>query len=209
MNEAIQSTIEAITSQPDDFFQNVLRFFVIYLIILWVAFSLWVFTDAKKRYKNIVVAALVALFVLVFNFPALVLYFVVRPEDPLFMEDSSYYSVGGVDVPLVKFVGDKGEVKMSLNLHITSELHKQADMSLDLGISGERADFSIGQSKKVETQKETSVENSPRKLSDHVSEKDANIVKKTKGRVSKSLKEAAKSAKKIGKKLPKRGSKKK
>lgn len=53
---------------------------VAYIVLMWVIATFWVYFDARRRYKNIWIVILIALLVAPFNFPALILYIMLRPE---------------------------------------------------------------------------------------------------------------------------------
>jgi len=55
----------------------------IYLVALWGALILWTYRDARSRYDNWQVWTLAAAMVGVFNLPGLLLYFAIRPQEPL------------------------------------------------------------------------------------------------------------------------------
>ncbi len=146
LTDMFETLVGSITGDGAIDFNVVLQGFGIYLALLWIALCVWVYADASKRYKNMLVAVLVTLFVFILNFPALIIYLVIRPEEEFLIKDEMSYSdsaVGGVDVPLVKFTGEDGEVKLSLNLQISPSLNKEADMTLDFGITTKREDLKI------------------------------------------------------------------
>lgn len=103
-------------------YKSILAYAAIYLVSLWLLFCLWVFFDAKKRYTNMAVPIALFLAVLILNFPALIFYLIIRPEDD---EDMFFYggeqnsSNGGVNVPLVNFVGESGNIELSFGLNIS------------------------------------------------------------------------------------------
>lgn len=53
---------------------------VAYIVLMWVIATFWVYFDARRRYKSIWIVILIALLVAPFNFPALILYIMLRPE---------------------------------------------------------------------------------------------------------------------------------
>ena len=102
--------------QAKDDFSKIFLFVLIYLAVLWLMFSLWVFVDAQKRYKKSWIAVLMFLLVFLLNFPLLIFYLIIRPEKE--DENVMYLQTGesefsGVDVPVVNFTGENG-VEMSL-----------------------------------------------------------------------------------------------
>jgi hypothetical protein len=132
MNEIIQSLLSTVVSDSGPEFSLIFQGFLVYLLLLWVAFCLWVFADARKRYGNIFIALILTLGVFVLNFPALILYLVVRPEEEL------DYQGGGVEVPVAKFIDENGEVKLSLNLHIHSQFTPNAEMDININTGSDR-----------------------------------------------------------------------
>ncbi len=107
--------IGQILDAKDDFSKFIL-FLLIYLALLWLMFSLWVFVDAQKRYRKPLIAILMFFMVLILNFPMLIFYLIIRPEKE--DENVMYLQTGesefsGVDVPVVNFTGENG-VEMSL-----------------------------------------------------------------------------------------------
>ncbi len=127
-------------------YQTVLAAVGIYLLALWLMFCFWVFMDANKRYKKPMVATLMALLVFVFNFPALVFYLIIRPEQDdladLMALDSAMQ--GGVQVPIVNFTGANGEVQLSLSLQIHPQLQGQSDMVVNVGWESNNPNMQVG-----------------------------------------------------------------
>lgn len=122
---------------------NLLIVIVIYIAALWLMFCLWVLIDANKRYHNFLIAILFTLIVFVFNFPALIFYLILRPE-----EEGGYLAsdpAGGVNVPLMNFLGEDGQVKMSLNLTVANQStqpNSASDMDIQVRWQGDKANFS-------------------------------------------------------------------
>lgn len=116
----------------------------LYILILWLMFSFWVYVDARKRYKKTSIGIVFFFVVFIFNFPALIFYLVTRPEDEndfLFFP-SDNLSNRGVNVPVVNFVGQDGKVNFSLELKINNpEVAHSADMSVDVNWKSENKDF--------------------------------------------------------------------
>lgn len=117
-------------------FPSILIGVLVYVGLLWFLFSFWVFLDAKKRYKNWKIAIIFFLVVLIFNFPSLVFYLLVRPEDEgdfvVFPADN--LNNRGVNVPIVNFVGEDGKVQFSFELNISknnSEVPKDMTINVD------------------------------------------------------------------------------
>ena len=139
-------------------FQNVATIIFVYLLLLWLAFCAWVYSDAIKRYDNMFLAIVWFVAVLILNFPALIFYFIVRPdkedENILLIRDSGGATAtsteGGINVPLVNFVGENG-VAISFQLKINkSALQEEeiSNMKIDVGFD----DKQLIQTEKVDTQ---------------------------------------------------------
>jgi hypothetical protein len=110
----------------------------VYLGFLWTIFSFWVLIDAQKRYQRHIISVPLFLFVLLFNFPALIFYLVTRPdfeETGLFNlanNPSDHQSHGGVHVPLINFKGDEG-VELTLELKVSKkQLERPSDMQINV-----------------------------------------------------------------------------
>ncbi|HEX9805137.1 MAG TPA: hypothetical protein VGA67_05640 [Candidatus Dojkabacteria bacterium] len=112
-------------------FRNVALLIGVYLLSLWVVVSIWVFFDAKKRYESEVTAALFALLVFFLNFPILIFYFAVRPD--ITFEDFDDWEAGGVNVPIVNFMGKDG-IEMSFELRVHPKRLRDSDKSPDMNI---------------------------------------------------------------------------
>lgn len=75
------------------YIENILNFFrlpvwryliygiVFMIIVIWLAFVYWTFRDARLRNTSISAAAFWALVVLVFNYPGLIIYLILRPPE--------------------------------------------------------------------------------------------------------------------------------
>jgi hypothetical protein len=110
----------------------------VYLGFLWTIFSFWVLIDAQKRYQKHIISVPLFLFVLLFNFPALIFYLVTRPdyeETGLFNlvnTPSDNQSHGGVHVPLINFKGDEG-VELTLELKVSKkQVERPSDMHINV-----------------------------------------------------------------------------
>jgi hypothetical protein len=143
MNQFIQGLLNTVTGQQAPDFNFVLSLLVIYVLALWLAFCAWVFLDARRRYARWYVALFITLIVLVLNFPALILYLIVRPEDE---EVGTFAARGGLEVPVVNFVDANGEVKLALNLQIYPNQNPKADMNISVGWDSERRDIAVKRS---------------------------------------------------------------
>lgn len=103
-----------------------------YFVVLWLVISVWVGVDAWKRYQNSNLAMVFFVLTFLLNFPILIFYFIVRPEHK--PDDYDEWETGGVNVPVVNFVGKEG-VDMVLQLkinpaNITSS--ESTDMKIDV-----------------------------------------------------------------------------
>lgn len=132
-------------------FPTILTIVLVYLGLLWFMFSFWVYVDAKKRYNNTVIAIIFFLVVLIFNFPSLVFYLIVRPDndDYLFYhEDNS--SRAGVNVPVVNFIGQDGNVQLSLELKIAkTETQSNSDMAIDVAWKSNKGELKVEEKKEI------------------------------------------------------------
>jgi len=141
MNQFVQDLLNVITGKQAPDFNLVLMLLVIYLALLWLAFCVWVFVDAKKRYDKMYKAILISLVVFVLNFPALIFYLVVRPEDEAAFVSQAHTS--GVEVPVVRFVDANGKLKLALNLEIANQVNDQSDMTVSVAWDSQRQDIEI------------------------------------------------------------------
>jgi hypothetical protein len=91
---------------------------------------------------------------LVFNFPALIFYLIIRPEEN--WEDLGLYEIdhqhGGVNVPVINFVGTDGKVQLSLNLTVAPHLSESTDMTVDVGWNSTQTQMQPLESKLPERQ---------------------------------------------------------
>ncbi len=112
---------------------------VIYLVLLWVFVSLWVFNDAKYRFNNILLALALAVLNLILSFPFLLIYLLIRPSH---REDwDEYGEDGGINIPLVNFT-DKEGIAISLHLKIDSKklTDQSSDYKLDVSLNRDNGD---------------------------------------------------------------------
>lgn len=124
-------------------YQTIFVVIIIYLAALWLMFSWWVYVDAYKRFNHSVPKAFaLALVVFVLNFPALIFYLIIRPEDD-FMHIDQHGVYGGVQIPVVNFTGEDGNVVLSLNLSLNSALAKNSDMNVDVNWNTDRDDMQV------------------------------------------------------------------
>jgi RNA polymerase subunit RPABC4/transcription elongation factor Spt4 len=75
--------IEEILIQAERIVRLGLTVMFIYLIALWVAAVWWTFQDSHSRTNSIAIQMLATLFVIVFNFPGLLVYCILRPQRTL------------------------------------------------------------------------------------------------------------------------------
>ncbi len=125
-------------------FQTIGIGLLIYLFALWFVISIWVYFDALKRYDSQVTAFLFALLVLLLNFPMLIFYFAIRPD--ITFEDFDDWEAGGVNVPIVNFMGKQG-IEMSFELRINPkklrDTNKSPDMNIEIGWDKEDERFRL------------------------------------------------------------------
>lgn len=125
-------------------FQTIGLGILIYLFALWVVISIWVYFDAQKRYDSQITAFLFALLVLLLNFPMLIFYFAIRPD--ITFEDFDDWEAGGVNVPIVNFMGKQG-IEMSFELRINPkklrDINKSPDMNIEIGWDKEDERFRL------------------------------------------------------------------
>lgn len=124
--------------------QTLLIVILFYFVALWLMFCLWVFVDASRRYHNVFMALIMTLMVFVFNFPVLIFYLIVRPED-----DYAVVNDGSVNVPVANFIGDDGAVVMSLNLKINGQPSSSSDMNVNVDWKANGSDEVQSMSHKV------------------------------------------------------------
>jgi len=125
-------------------YQTIFAIVGLYLLSLWLMFCLWVFIDANKRYKKPVMGLFMSLLVFVFNFPALVFYLIIRPEVDEFADFGLDTMAGGVQVPLVNFIGENGEVALSFNVQIQPQLQSKSDMVINVGWESDKSTMKLG-----------------------------------------------------------------
>lgn len=105
--------------------------FCSYIIILWLIISVWVGMDAWKRYGNKRLATLFCVLTFLLNFPMLILYFIIRPEERF--DDLEEWNAGGVNVPIVNFTGKDGvEMMLELKIHPSKLAQAPSDMKIDV-----------------------------------------------------------------------------
>jgi len=166
--------MDAITSLLQIDFSKIFIFVAIYILVLWVLICVWVYNDAKKRYKTMHLALIFFLLALILNFPALIFYLIVRPEaedEHVFYmhSDEEASNLGGVNVPIVNFIGEDG-FKISLQLKVANpKAEKDSNLDINLDWKSNDENMKVEEKKvpaeiKVEesvTVKEVSKENKP------------------------------------------------
>lgn len=137
--------IDAIEFNKDLPFTQILTCVVIYFVLFWFAVSVWVYRDAQRRYVNSDprTPILIAFMVFILFFPALVFYLAIRPSD----NDLDFvgYGDGGVNVPIVNFVGKDGiSMSLEINIHKSPEQIKSLNgMRLDVSWDSDNKDMQI------------------------------------------------------------------
>jgi len=108
---------------------------ILYFLIFWVIVSVWVYIDTKKRIRRKRTRVLIFLLNLIFGLPFMLLYLLARPYDN---EEVDEISGGGVNIPIINFVGKEGII-MALELKIspTSLISKEAvyDANMRIGVN--------------------------------------------------------------------------
>lgn len=125
-------------------FPTILMGVIVYVALLWFLFSFWVFIDAKKRYKNVRLGIVFFLVVLIFNFPALVFYLLVRPEDEgeFIVLPADHLHNKGVNIPVVNFIGKDGKVNLSFELRLSNEaISGTQDMAINIDWKSDKKEF--------------------------------------------------------------------
>ena len=144
MQSAADFIVQLLNLNEEIPFQSIFFLIVFYILMLWLVISVWVFFDARKRYDADITAFLFGILVLFLNVPMLVFYFAVRPE--IRFEDFDDWETGGVNVPIVNFMGTEG-IEMSLELRINpkrvQESKKKHDMSVQIGWDKEDEKFKL------------------------------------------------------------------
>jgi len=117
---------------------------ILYFVSIWFVISLWIYNDARKRYESIITSILFSILTFLLGPPMLIFYVIVRPD--LRFEDFDDWEAGGVNVPIVNFIGKEG-IEMSLELRINpkriSQEKKEADMRLEIGWDNEDEKFKL------------------------------------------------------------------
>lgn len=126
-------------------FNIIIPFVILYVLAFWVIVSVWVYLDSKVRYESRKKALLLAVLNQIFGLPFLLLYILARPFVPEEQSGEQGSSDnGGVNVPIVNFVGKEGVV-MSLQLSINSaslasNTYQNPEMTIDVNFNSTDAD---------------------------------------------------------------------
>lgn len=189
-------------------YKVIMVFALLYLVLLWLVFSFWVLTDARKRYKNPLIALVLFWIVLILNFPALIFYLIVRPEkeDDNALHLYHHDEVGGLNVPLVNFGTEKG-LSMTLQLKLepgvliaTSKDDLEVHVKVKEGVEYKPTEL---RKEAIESLKEQSVD---QRLNDRMKTSSRVLFargKKAAGTLRSKLAEVASSAKKYGEAMDK------
>ncbi len=137
--------------------EKVWPFVIGYIFIVWFMFAVWLLIDAYRRYENPFIAGAFFLLVLPLNFPALVFYLIIRPETEEeiiahFGHMDTSPIEGGVNVPLVNFVGRKG-VEMGITLKISNNMLQSTANNMNINVDWKSKDANF----KTVNSKETRV----------------------------------------------------
>lgn len=151
---------------------------IIYLVLLWVFVSVWVFNDAKYRFNNLIVAGMLALLNLVLSFPFLLIYLLIRPSH---RDDWDDTSDGGINIPIVNFTGKDGVV-ISLQLKIDSKkiLDEKIDYNLDVILNKDNEETSTGKIEIIAENNDTESYNVDVEKKNYISKSYEKITKKFK-----------------------------
>ncbi|MEO6728460.1 MAG: hypothetical protein ABIM99_00910 [Candidatus Dojkabacteria bacterium] len=142
----ILENMDAINSVLSIDFAKIFIFVAIYLLVLWLLICVWVYNDAMKRFKAMHLAIIFFMLCLVLNFPALIFYLIIRPESEeehvFYMHsDEEASNLGGVNVPIVNFIGEDG-FKISLQLKVANP-KADKDSNLDINLDWKSNDESM------------------------------------------------------------------
>ncbi|MBD3280885.1 hypothetical protein GF389_05180 [Candidatus Dojkabacteria bacterium] len=157
--------------------------FCSYLLTLWLVISVWVGTDAWKRYENKYLAILFFFLTFLLNFPILIFYFIVRPETKF--EDYDEWEVGGVNVPMVNFVGKKGvDMVLQLKINPSKIVPNDNDMKIDVSWESNKDEMKLATSQNMHKNKNLKELKGPTKRADR---KVVNVFSKWRGQAKKSI----------------------
>lgn len=123
---------------------NFLTIFLIlltYLLLFWLSIVVWVFFDAKRRHDEPWIPFIVSIMVFALFIPGLVFYLIIR--EPLIDDYEDDLLHGGINVPLVNFLGDEGfNITLDLNIHKLSEQAK-SDMKVKVDWESNNKDMEL------------------------------------------------------------------
>jgi len=180
---------------PNNDYSKIVIGIIVYLLSLWVLFCFWVFLDSLKRFKNFFISIIFFFLVLIINIPALVFYLIIRPEkddeNVLYLHNESL-GEGGVNVPIVNFIGKDGNVALSFQLKLNNMPNINEDRNMNVTVDwnsgdNDRDKFIVEKPLKNNSNieiptkdynKVTPKENKPNRISGFFSNKVNTIVKK-------------------------------
>lgn len=118
-------------------FQTVGAFILLYFFAIWLLLCFWVFVDAKRRYDRKLHGLIFFFIVLIFNFPGLIFYLIIRPEKNddqfIYLQNNELVSDDsdkkGVEVPIINFIGEDGSVNLSFQLRINKAVMNNVQVS--------------------------------------------------------------------------------
>lgn len=119
--------INFINNNQHNNWDAIFKALLIFLGVFWIGICLWIFIDSRTRYKSLIVAILITLFVLVFNIPALIIYVILRPEHTreeislIANAASSFQQSLPIEVEK-ELLNSKGEFKMHFALNFTPSI---------------------------------------------------------------------------------------
>ncbi len=141
---------------------------LLYFLAFWLIVSVWVFMDSKSRLKSKKKALILSILTFIFGIPFLLLYILARPfdeseilsgfkaeEDDNDDKSDKSASYGGVNVPVVNFMGKDGVV-MSLEIKINPksiESVSDSEMKIDVSFDSKDESKKIIESNEVLTEK--------------------------------------------------------
>ncbi|MBN1331589.1 hypothetical protein JW978_01750 [Candidatus Dojkabacteria bacterium] len=158
--------------------------FCSYLATLWLVISVWVGVDAWKRYQNKNFAIMFFLLTFFLNFPILVFYFIIRPENKA--SDYEEWETGGVNVPVVNFLGKEGvDMVLQLKINPSKVVPDDNDMRVDVSWESNKENMQLTPTPAQKDAKET--ENIPVKPSLRADRKVINIFSKWRGQAKKNI----------------------
>jgi len=114
-----------------------------YILLFWFLVSIWVYTDTKKRISKKGIRILFLLLNLIFGIPFLLLYLLARPYDN--EESEQIRGEGGINIPIVNFVGKEGivlslELKMHPGTYNKEVIQQRPDAQLKIDVNMDTKD---------------------------------------------------------------------